>query len=138
MSAATKMTPATMMYQFMLMRLGCRDMRYILITVAMRDKIARDCGLRLRPFCGGAAGNFLFDVGAEIFTERCGGGKFVKVAHGDLRKKTHYGGERRCRMSNERHANVVVERPARMVRDSVDNAFVGVGIREDAKNLSFV
>jgi hypothetical protein len=33
------MTPATMMYQFMLMRLGCRDMSYVFTTVAVRAKI---------------------------------------------------------------------------------------------------
>ncbi len=87
---------------------------------------------------GGAASDFLFDVGAEIFPEHCGGGKFVEVAHGDFRKEAHYGGERRGGMANESHADVVVERPARMMRDGVDDAFVGVGSREHAKNLRFV
>lgn len=41
-------------------------------------------------------------------------------------------------MSNEGHADIVIERPARMMRDGVDDAFVGVAIREDAKNLRFV
>ena len=89
-------------------------------------------------FCGGAAGDFLLDVGAQIFRERCGDGKFVKVAHGDFREEAHYGGKRRGGVADERHADVVVERPARMMRDGVDDAFVGVRIREDAKNLRFV
>lgn len=89
-------------------------------------------------FWGGAAGDFLLDVGSEIFPERCGGGEFVKVAHCDFRKEAHYGGERRGGMSNESHADVVVERPAGMMRDGVDDALVGVGIREGAQNLRFV
>ena len=87
---------------------------------------------------GGATSDFLFDVGAKIFRERCGGGKFVEVAHGDFGKEAHYAGEGRCGMADESHANIVVERPTRMVRDGVDDAFVGVAIREHAKNLRFV
>lgn len=41
-------------------------------------------------------------------------------------------------MADESHANIVIERPARMMRDGMDDAFVGFGVREDAKNLRFV
>src|SRR6185437_16792987 len=89
-------------------------------------------------FWGGAAGDFLFDIGAEIFRQRCGGGEFLEVAHGNLRKEAQYAGEGSGGMADESHANVVVKRPTRMVRNGVDDAFVGVAIRENTKNLRFV